>query len=145
MFASDEEALAAAEAAYRNYIAVSDQIAIDGGVGAARLADTVTPEQFETGRADFQFYLQGGLRGSGRTELDSFRAQEIRQEPGRVDVDAYVCLRLANARVIDLAQNDVTSPNRENNLPLVVHLTASGPGSVFLFNGGDVWTGTNFC
>ena len=145
MFASDEEALAAAEVAYRKYVAVSDQIAIDGGAGAERLADTVTTEYFITGQSDFVFYQEGNLRGIGMTGVDTFRVQAIQQELGRTKVDAYVCLRLQDARTIDANQKDVTPPNRENNLPLVVSLVAGSPGNNFLVDGGEVWTGPNFC
>ena len=44
VFASDEEALAAAVEAYEKYLAVSDQIAQEGGAGADSFADVVTDE-----------------------------------------------------------------------------------------------------
>ena len=145
MFASDEEVLAAAEAAYRNYIDVSDQIARDGGKNAERISDYVTTELFEDGRGDFDYYLEGNLHASGSTGMDSFRMQSINHEVGRTEIEAYVCLRLAESRIIDVDQNDVTPASRENNLPLVVRLVTVSPESKFVVSAGEVWTGSNFC
>jgi hypothetical protein len=145
MFSSDDEALAAAEAAYGNYVAISDQIARDGGANPERLENFVTAGLLEKGQSDFDFYRDGRLRATGSTGFDSFRAQTIQRDPDQTAIEAYVCLRLANLRIVDANESDVTPVDRENNLPLVVRLLATGPGAKFVVSAGEVWTGKNFC
>lgn len=145
MFPSDEEALAAAEAAYANYVAISDEIAHDGGSKADRISRFVTADRVEQGLADFDFYLNGDLRAVGQTQMDSFRLQALDISQEYAKVTAYVCLRLADLRILDSSENDVTPVGRDDNLPLVVRLVASKLEPDFLVNSGEVWTGANFC
>ncbi|MBK5239106.1 MAG: hypothetical protein JJE28_08380 [Actinomycetales bacterium] len=145
MFASDEEALAAAEAAYRNYIDVSDQIARDGGAGLERVKSFVTRNVFSQDREASALYTSGNLHASGSTGVDSFRAQTLRITDSESILDAYVCLRFDTLRILDISENDVTPSTRSNNLPLVIKLVATEPTSDFLLSASEVWTGTNFC
>ena len=145
MFASDDEALAAAELAYRNYIAVSDEIARDGGAGFERLRPFVSPELFERSRGDFDYYSAGNLHGQGMTGMDSFRIQSFLNQAQGSDIEAYLCLRLVGARILDESERDVTPEGRENNLPLVVRLSAISSEKGFVVSAGEVWQGTNFC
>ena len=145
MFTSDEEALAAAELAYRNYIDISDQIARDGGVGLERVKLFVTGKVFSQDRDASALYANGKLYASGSTGVDSFRAQTLVITATESTLDAYVCLRFDTLRILDIDENDVTPSTRSDSLPLVIKLVATEPTSDFLLSASEVWTGTNFC
>lgn len=144
MFASDEEALAAAEAAYRNYIAVSDQIAIDGGAGAERLEPFVSDELYRQQAQEYGDVLSQGLRATGASTFDSFHLESYDPQSGVIR--AYVCLRTSGITVLDSNSFDVTPVGRNNNLPLQIVFFATGnlTGQVRV-SSSDVWSGTNFC
>ena len=144
MFASDEEALAAAEAAYANYISVSDQIARDGGAGAERLQPFVSDDLYEQQRQDYEGVLAKALRTTGASTFDSFRFESYDALSG--DVRAYVCLRTGGIMVLNLASENVTPVGRNNDLPLqIVFRPGANQETAIVVAGSDVWSGTNFC
>ena len=65
LFASDEEALAAAEEAYAAYLAMSDEISHDGGVNPERIAPFVTSERLVTELDSFGRQRDLGIRSAG--------------------------------------------------------------------------------
>ena len=104
LFASDEEALAAAEAAYTNYLQVSDQIARDGGANPERLKGLVSTELYEEQLTGYRDVESKGLRAIGGSYFDEFKLQENSSD----FISTYVCLRLAQIQVIDSTGATVT-------------------------------------
>jgi hypothetical protein len=145
MFASDKEAAAAAERAYRNYIDVSDQIARDGGANVERLKPFVTADAFSQDSEAADLYSRGNLHASGSTTVDSFRIQAFSVNDSVLLVDAYVCLRFESLRILDINEVDVTPATRSESVPIVVGFLSTEPTSELLLNVSEVWTGTNFC
>lgn len=144
MFASDEEALVAAEAAYRNYIDVSDQIARDGGVNVERLEPFISADLYHQQIQEYADVASKGLRASGASMFDSFKLESY--DPARDEIRAYVCIRVANIRVMDSADNDVTPPDRNNDLPLqIVFARGLESEQSLSISQSEVWPGTNFC
>lgn len=144
MFASDEEALAAAEAAYRNYIAVSEQIARDGGAGAARLEPFVSAELFLQESQVYADALSRGLRATGASTFDSFSLESYDRQSETIRI--YVCLRTVEITVLDANAIDVTPVGRNNNLPLQIEfLGSTNLTSQIQVSESNVWAGTNFC
>lgn len=103
LFATEEEALAAAEEAYRRFQLVTDQVLSDGGVGAERI-ETVASGDLEADekRAYAEFEMEG-LRTSGSAQVVSFTAQEVNlmAANGAVAVSAYICLDVSGVDVLD--------------------------------------------
>lgn len=144
MFASDEEALAAAEAAYRNYIDVSDQIARDGGLNVERLQPFVSVELYQQQVQEYADVVSKGLRAMGSSMFDSFTLESYDATKG--EIRAYACLRTGDIQVLDSSSLDVTPINRNNNLPLQLVFTVSTDlDSRVSISRSDVWSGTNFC
>jgi len=144
MFASDEEALAAAELAYANYIEVSDQIARDGGANPERLEPYVSADIYRQQLAEYKDVQAKELRTSGGSTFDSFKIESYDEASG--EIRAYVCLRTAGITVLNSASMDVTPVGRNNDLPLqVVFLIPANPNSLVSISQSDVWSGTNFC
>ena len=138
LFATDEEALAAAQAAYANYLEVSDQIARDGGANPERLKGVVSSSQYEEEISPFDQLSSSGETMSGSSTFDKLHIQAVSSK----SVTAYLCLD--NSRLV-LNKSDGTQQQSSNpKWPLLVTFTESSNGSIVL-SGSETWTGTNFC
>ena len=139
VFASDEEALAAAEAAYAAYLAVSDAIVQEGGAKPERIAPHVTEEQLPATLDGFKAFVDGGLRSTGASAFDGMTIAQFDE----TTIDAYVCLDITNVRIIDATGTDVTRADRDNRLPLELGFEVSPTG--LLIARSDAWSGNDFC
>ncbi len=144
MFASDAEASAAAEAAYRNYIDVSDQIARDGGANPERLEALVSQDLYSQQLEEYGDVLAKGLRATGASTFDSFKLESY--DPYSGEIRVYVCIRVSSIRVVSKAGADVTPVERPDDLPLqVTFVRESDTGAHLSISASDVWSGKNFC
>lgn len=139
LFATDEEALAAAQAAYTHYLEVSDQIARDGGANPERLKGLVSEALYEEQLQGYQEVESKALRAVGSSQFDHF---ELQNNSGS-RLQTYVCLRLSGIQVMDSNGADVTPSGRNNDLPLALGWVTS-KGSMILET-SEIWTGQNFC
>jgi hypothetical protein len=139
VFASEEEALAAAEAAYREYLAVSDAILQDGGVNGERIAPLVTPDELEDTLDGFRSFEDLQRRSVGATKFDSMTIARLDD----AFLDVYVCLDVGQVRILDQNGADVTVLDRQERLPLQVGFERSGRS--LLVARSESWTGDNFC
>ena len=73
VFASDEEALAAAEKVWTAYLDTTDQVAADGGENVDRLKPFLSSEEFEKEIDSYERYREKGLRGEGKLKSDTLR------------------------------------------------------------------------
>lgn len=146
MFASDAEALVAAEAAYRNYMLVVDEIARDGGRSPERAEGFVSAALFEQEAEQFNFFVENTLRSSGTTGIDSFKIQSLQVIEGQQHIRAYVCLDVSDNRLLDSSGSDVTPLERPQRVPLEIHFIVEpkNENPIQLAN-SDVWSGKNFC
>ena len=140
LFATDEEALAAAQVAYANYLEISDQIARDGGANPERLEGLVTKEQLQIELQNISEYAVSGFHGEGETSFDSFHIADSDQQ----HFSAYLCVDVTNSKLINSKGEDVTPATRVNRWPLLVNYNFDSSGKV-LISGSETWTGTNFC
>jgi len=139
LFSSDEEALAAAQAAYANYLEVSDQIARDGGANPERLKGLVSDELFEEQKSGYDDVKMNRLNAQGNSFFDNFYIQSRSAE----SITNYVCLRLSEIKVFNDSGLDVTPVGRDDNLPLELEWNLDR-GKLVLQK-SEVWTGQNFC
>lgn len=118
LFATDEEAYAAAEEVYREY----------NEAGNSRMAglDEPDPEDFLTGAAseaaiDATRALQErGLHLSGSAAIASFTGRDVSDNPQNFTVSALVCLEVSGVRVIDSSGADVTPTSRPDLIAQLV-------------------------
>lgn len=102
LFASDEEALAAAEAAYREYTAVEDAVARDGGTGAERLAPLVTPEWLEHETEAFDRFKETGMHQVGSTAVTGTTLQRWGPlDAETAEVVIYACVDFSATSFVD--------------------------------------------
>lgn len=145
IFASDEEALAAAEAAYREFEEVSQSIASDSGEHPERIEAVATPTYAQQLLAEFAQYRELEIRAEGSVKLDSFSLVEQRYGDADVEVMIYLCRDVSGVRVLNATGADVTPDDRVSRTPLTASLLAEGDREDLLVDGIELWSGEDFC
>jgi len=145
LFASDEEALAAAEEAYGAYLAVSDQILAEGGINPERAYGYMTENMRSDSFAGIKLFVDSEWHTQGATTFDSMTLQQFSQdETTEASLVAYACLDVSGLRIIDVAGTDVTPLERPSRLPLELEFVAEA-SSTMLIERSDLWSGEDFC
>lgn len=124
LFASDEEALAAAEAAFSEYLDRLNGILQNGGERPEELRPFVSDEVWEEDLADIKRWQDGDLRTIGATTLDNIRLQQVySSDADTTEVITYNCISNEGVDVVDANGVSVVSPDRA--LKYVVEATVS--------------------
>src|SRR5690554_2465414 len=100
VFASDEEALAAATDAYKAYLEMSDLIAQEGGKDPERIAPFVTEEWLEQELEGNKALAASGRHLVGSVKLTGSALQQIYLESGSTVIVIYSCVDPNGARVV---------------------------------------------
>lgn len=145
LFASEEEALAAAEEAYAGYLAASDAVLADGGANPERtyeyLTETMQLQQAES----LKLYTDSGWHSTGTSSFDRFDLQQfLDYGADGAEVTAYACLDVSKARILDEAGADVTPSDRPDRLPVELAFVAEGSAEMKI-DRSDLWSGDDFC
>ena len=144
VFASEEEALAAAEEVYRSYLAMSDLIAQEGGVDPERLAVVVTDGWLLREIESFERLQSSGLRQVGTSEYENFSLQQYFEDAESSTVIAYVCVDTSRTAFVDASGRDVTSPNRNVRFSVEATFVAGSTSTIRLQN-NEPWHGASSC
>lgn len=144
VFASEEEALAAAEDAYAAYSAMSDLITADGGQNPERLAPFVTEDQLAREIEGAEYFSSQGWRSQGSRQIGKALLQQYTDDGGSAEIVVYVCVDISEVRIVDGGGVDVTPPDRPNLIALEVGMI-SGDESKLLIESSDQWSDTSFC
>ncbi|WP_173923394.1 hypothetical protein [Agromyces sp. Marseille-P2726] len=145
IFASDEEALAAAIEAYEAFESASQSIASQAGEGAERIADFATPSLVPQLLDEFAQYRELGIRAEGAAVLDSFSLAQASDDGSETRVTVYVCRDVTSVRILDDSGADVTPPDRDNRTPLTASLVALAGTTKLLVDEVSLWPGDDFC
>lgn len=147
LFASDEDALAAATKAYAAYLKMSDQIAQEGGVNPQRLSPLVTPEWLGKQIAVFDKFAETGNRQTGTTTFTVNRLQKVDDNGrGEATVVVYVCTDLSSTKILNSSGADVTPADVQTTVPFEESFVSTAErGAVLLLSEDVVWAGKNFC
>ncbi len=141
LFASEEEALAAAEEAYTEYVGAVNQALASGGDELTDLESLASPEVADIQRQGFEEYRSGGLRAVGKITVDSFTLQgDWRDER----VAFYVCRDVSNVDVLDGSGRSVVSADRLDRGGFEAEIRAKADGSLEISR-DDPWSGASFC
>ena len=145
VFASEEEALAAAVAAYEEYLKVSDQIAADGGASPERLKDLVTEEWYEKEVEVIESIKDAGLHQSGATSSRNATIQRLDDTgSGAADVTIYVCADASATRFLNAQGTDVTPETRNSLITNEVLFSAQSGGQLVLVSSSP-WQDASLC
>jgi hypothetical protein len=147
VFATDEDALAAATEAYAAYLSVVDRVLEAGGKGAEQLASVATGDALAAEIEAASEYGGHGYRSKGRSQFDSVKLQSVDvQDDGTFEMTAYLCADATGVDVIDSAGVSIVPANRADRFPLQVGFQSSnlvkGPLRV---STSESWSGQNFC
>lgn len=138
VFASDEEALAAAKDAYRKYLAVLDAILAEGGVNGERLLDVASSDVLAQEEPGFRDLQSRHLRGSGSTAT-TVTLQSADLMAG--EVVAYACDDISSTDILDADGNSVVGGPRTTRFAYEV---AMG-GRPLIVQSRLPWSGSGVC
>ncbi len=145
LFASDEEALEAATAAYEEYLAASNKVASSPPFELGVLEKLATSDYLERERESLARLEDQGWRISGQSTVTASELQQRYADAtlGEVVV-IYVCVDVSNARVLAGDGSDVTPSDRSEMVTLEVEFV-EGQDSGLILNRSDAWSGDPVC
>jgi hypothetical protein len=142
LFASDEEALAAAEEAYAAYVQLTDEILSSGGLGVERLSEVSTGRQLQTDSEEIRELAALGYRTIGATHFSDMSLQEfVRDRPsGEAVVSVYVCEDVSGVDVVDANGVSVVEESRPDRVRYQVAFDSEAPRSGLLVSIREPWS-----
>jgi hypothetical protein len=145
VFASDEEALAAATAAYANYQAMADQITGDGGKAPERIAKFVSEEYLPDEVQQYEGYRDANARSVGNTAFVVKSVQRLDYSDSSLTaISLYICDDVSGVEVFDENGASLVSESRKAVTPFEVEFVLNSEG-ILVIDSRDVWEQTNFC
>ena len=145
LFATEEEALAAAEEVYTRYVAVSEAITSEGGTNPERIAPFVSEQWLEHEIEAFKSFASSGRHQVGRSRLYDARLQQyVDSGDGRASISMYTCVDFSNVRFFDSNGIDATPTNRPDVITMVVEFEAESKAELRI-SSSEPWTGSSSC
>jgi hypothetical protein len=146
VFKSNAAALAAAKKAYLAYLAVSDQILIDGGKNPERLLAVATASEFKTQEAGYAEAKSKGLHSTGGTIIDEISLQGYFPANRRAVVVVYACIDVSKVNVFNPAGKSIVSATRPPRATFETTFDlAAGSRSRLLVANEQPWQGASIC
>ncbi|MFC5501059.1 hypothetical protein ACFPJ4_02265 [Lysinimonas soli] len=145
VFASDAEALKAAETAYAAYLKVSDQVAQDGWKDPSRLKPFARGEALARDKATANQFAAKSLTQVGSTRYDSAKVEGVSERGrGMVVVTMYLCVDVSGVDVRGPDGTSVVPKDRQTRVPLEVDVD-NFEETKMKVSRNDAWSGTDFC
>jgi len=140
-YATDEEALAAAEAAYAEYTRISGEILKSGGADPERLSDVAVGSYLKTSIESFNEQRAAGHIGSGDSSVKSIELQRYSAlGPGQEIITVYLCEDLSQVKVVDSNGDSVVSPSRGDSILLQVTFDFVEASDMLKVSGSEKWS-----
>ena len=145
LFATDEEALEAATAAYAEFLAVSGQILREGGSNPERLKPLVSDEVYESEAEGFRTLATQNWAAVGNSELLRLVLQQhVSGEPGDAEVIAYACVSVAESDIVNAEGISQADPERPITVEFEVVFTSTDAGALMVER-KVIWNGVSPC
>lgn len=145
IFASDEEALAAAVEAYEAYADMSEQIASEGGTDPSRIEQVATADLAPYLIAEFEALRESGLRFVGENRISDAKLADRSETDQFARVSAYLCRDVGDVRILDSDGTDVT-PEGDTVTAVLAHFVSSDRNSNALkLEDSEPWDDSSFC
>lgn len=146
-FASDEEALAAAEEAYAAYQKVEDEVLLKGGVDDGRIRSVAVRDALLAATTGFESFQEKEYRATGSTSFDSVELQQYSPNaPGGEDaVIAYMCLDFSQTDVLNAQNVSVVREERLLRQPFQMKFDFDLSQNKLLLSSRDPWTDNGQC
>jgi len=147
VFASNEEALAAATQAYGAYLSKAGEILASGGERPERITEFVTTDYLPALLTSFQKLADSGNKNAGIETIDTVSLVRYNDDAtAQASVSIYLCADITNTRVLDATGADITPGDRTKRIPLQVALVSGAiDRTILLVAKEDVWSGQDFC
>lgn len=146
IFASDEEALAAAVEAYEAYNDTYLEVASDPASDVNVIRSFVSVELAAQSIAEFEGLRENGARIVGEIGLRDAKLLERSENDGLALVSVYVCRDVSAGRLVNSDGVDVTPVDRDDVQPQQASFTSADRGSASLIvEGLQRWQGDDFC
>jgi hypothetical protein len=137
VFASDEEALAAAEEAYGKYMTAADEVIHGGGKQAELVQPYLSEDLYQRDKESFEQFTRNGWSGTGETTF----AMELQQFDDATVV-AYVCDDFTKTDVVDGNGHSVVATDRMTRVPYEVEFAVSDQMRIVR---KELWEGEGVC
>jgi hypothetical protein len=145
VFASDDEALAAATKAYAAYLEMSDTIAHDGGANPERIKPFASGKALKLAMRSAEQYREASAHSVGATTFSRARLQNLVDiPPGGLLISFYVCEDVSQVEVIDEGGVSLVSSNRPPEASLVITVVRDDRGKLVMSEESP-WTGGGVC
>lgn len=146
VFASEEEALAAAEEAYAAYLEMSNLISSEGGAEPERIATVAAGDLLDASFDGFATLRTNGWRTEGLSRLVASELQyaDLAAEPEDEAVAAYVCVDVSGVDVLDSSGVSVVDPSRPDLQAFEVFFRLLAEGGLIPVE-REAWEATSIC
>lgn len=145
IFASDEEALAAAEAAYERFIDTTTMITNNGGATSEELESVATGAALDEESDAAKRFREEGLRTIGTVTFRVHKLQSVaRDADARTVITVYVCDDLREVDLLNAAGESMVVEGRVVDVPYIVAVTATDANNLRVSE-KELWTRDNFC
>jgi len=147
-FATDEDALAAAQSAYEEFMAVTKQIMADDGASPERLDSVAAPGVAIPEKEAMVDFVARHLTVEGASAVTGAVLQSYSPEAtdGRGIVRAYLCVNVSAVDVLDENGVSVVQPTRPDETPFEVTFDLVEADSPRLIvSGKNQWGGSGIC
>lgn len=145
VFASDEEALAAAEKAYAAYLAVDNAVAQSGGKGDSAYSKVAVGDALQSALTNAKQFRDAGAHITGEASFSTKELQSAEySSPDGVSVSFYICDDLSDVQLIGEAGESPSENEIHPHAPFLVHVIAV-PGAGLRISNIDLWNGEDYC
>ncbi|MBH0009061.1 hypothetical protein [Salinibacterium sp. SWN1162] len=140
-YASDEEALAAAEAAYGEFVDVSNVILNEGGASPERIETITTGDFAERTLSSYKDFGAEGKKSVGNATFDSAVLQRYSSGGGNVEIiTIYLCHDVSKVDLLDSNGDSLVKPDRQARVRLEVTFDFDAVDQKLRLSERDVWT-----
>lgn len=141
LFASDEEALAAATKAYAAYSAMADKLLEEGTADPDQIRLVTTGKQLDADLEALSKMRESGLRGTGVTKFENVTLQQYlrTQADGLGVVIVYLCEDVTATDLLDSTGKSIVNPDRLNRTMYEVTFDSSGEAGDLLVADKEKW------
>ncbi|TFD45662.1 hypothetical protein E3T55_18565 [Cryobacterium frigoriphilum] len=147
LFASNEEALAAATAAYAAYLETSDLILSEGGAEPERIRLVASRTFADIEISGYDKVRAQGLHTIGTSGFDSVTMQQVDEKArdGVGIVVAYLCLDVSQTDVLYANGASAVSAARPDRIPFEVTFDRSSSANSLIVAKQTVWSRGGVC
>jgi hypothetical protein len=146
VFASDEEALAAARGVYEQFVSTIDTVMAENGARPERIDEFAVPALADEEKKGIQEFVTKGYKVAGRASVTNAVLQSRVNDSGlKKVVTLYVCMDVSGIEVVDSTGTSIVEDTRPDRAALEVtfdaqkeKLTELVVASKSAWNGGGV-------